>query len=63
MQLTTSEKDLLLEVLGKHIYVAESDLKSVVRVTSGNKARREKAANKVANLQNLRMKVSMMNAE
>lgn len=63
MQLTHSEKALLLEVLDKHIYVAESDLKSVFKVTSGNKARRDKATAKVAALRNVHLKVSMMDAD
>ncbi|MCS5736768.1 UNVERIFIED_CONTAM: hypothetical protein RF648_18965 [Kocuria sp. CPCC 205274] len=60
MELTGSEKELLLEVLDKHIKFVNSNRRNVSQAHMSNLKMRKKLADQEAALLNLKTKVQML---
>lgn len=60
MNLSPEEKDLLIEVIEKHIAFVDSNRRNVAGGSMNNLKKRNEFASKLANLRNIRCKVSMM---
>lgn len=63
MGLSSSEKSLLLEVLDKHIKFVESTHRTTTPLNKGQLKKKNHVASKLADLQNVRIKVEMFDAE